>query len=140
MKKYFATVAGMAFVALIFSGNALAQENFTSRFRADVPFNFQAGTKELAAGEYTFAVDPMNDAVRIRQRSTELTMYFSGMPDDPVANGKPTLTFTKNGDAYQLMQIQGTNIGVELVPAPEVKYELGAVIPASQSAGTPETH
>jgi len=55
----------------------------------------------------------------VLQNSTGHVIFLSGMPADPVQNGKPLLIFKMIGDEYTLEELQGDSLGAEFVPAGE---------------------
>jgi hypothetical protein len=115
VKKYFAHLIAIGSLLVLLAGAALAQDELENRYRADIPFEFYAGSTSLPAGVYTFDVNP-DHVVTIERDSTSHAMFVTGMPADPVQNGKAVLTFQRVGDEYRLQEVQGEDFGVQLEP------------------------
>ena len=137
VKKHFAQLIAIGGLVILLSAAALAQSELGGyKLRAEIPFEFYAGSTTLPAGVYTFDLSPSH-VVTVEQDSTRNAMFLIGMPADPVNNGKPLLTFKLMGSGYHLRELQGDNLGVGLAPVkPVTAYKaISAVTNESTQAG-----
>ena len=110
---------------LLAAGSLYAQ--VSSPVKANIPFDFTAGSLDLPAGEYT--IGSMENPVTLLIRGEGMRASFLGSHGDQ-ANGLPLsskLVFHRYGDRYFLSQIwvQGEKRGSEL-PMTKVEKELRA--------------
>ena len=112
MKKSLCKVIALALFTMALGGAALAQD-YAHKVRADIPFNFYAGTKLMPAGSYTFATNLLNHSVEIGQGATRSDSFLQGAPSDGSKNGLAVLAFRTNGaGTYALQKVQGEDFGV----------------------------
>lgn len=113
VKKYFTQLIVLGGLVLLLTGFSQAQD-LQNRLRADVPFNFYAGSTSLPAGVYYFDIDPINHTAVVEQNSTGHAVFVTGMPADPSQNGEVLLTFRLVGGEYRLAELQGDSVGLGL--------------------------
>lgn len=82
MKERFRKLVALALFVLALSGAVLAQD-LSPKVRANIPFNFYAGTKMLPAGTYIVAVDRVSHHVAVFQKATGTGSFLlSSQVDD----------------------------------------------------------
>ncbi len=118
------TILMAGLLVLLATWPAAAQISPT--LKADIPFEFVAGTTTMAAGEYT--VEAGTNPAVVAIRSADLSAQAFALTHRLQANGTPEqakLVFRKHGDRYFLAQIwtAGTNLGREL-PVSKIEHEL----------------
>ncbi len=116
MTKYLIHLFILAGLVALLAGAAAAQDEMQPAARAEIPFEFHAGSANLPAGMYTFDVDPVDRAVTVEQDSTGRTFFMTGVPADPAQAGKATLTFKNMGGEYALEKLQADSVGVNFGP------------------------
>ena len=104
---------------LIVGGINVAQAQITERQKANIPFSFYVGNKELPAGEYIVEVkDPVMGLMKIAsvegKASAMFITYNTQLNKVP---GQGELMFDQYGDRYFLEKIfeQGDRNGNELI-------------------------
>jgi hypothetical protein len=118
MIKHFAHFIAVAGLVVLLAGPAIAQnDEIGPAARANIPFDFYAGTASFPAGTYTFDLDPVAHVVTIEPEAAGRATYLVGMPATPVQSGKALLTFEKVGDKYKLEELQSDVGGVEFSAA-----------------------
>jgi|SRR5579862_7507053 len=115
--KRFAAIA-LVVLAGAFTAAAQAQNH---EVRANVPFSFAVGTKQLPAGHYTFFTEP-NDTIVIRNTDYQITVLSRNEDVSSVANYHSKLVFDKFGDHYFLREISCPSIAIN-VEIPPSKLE-----------------
>jgi hypothetical protein len=111
VKNYFVHLIVFGGLVLLLAGATLAQTvEIEPAARANIPFEFYAGSTSLPAGAYTFDLDPVAHVVTVEQSSTGHALYLIGMPADLAETGKTLLMFEKQGDEYRLMELR-TDVG-----------------------------
>ena len=107
MKRYFNITIAMMILAGAFTASALAQTNRAQPMVANIPFDFNVGSKNLPAGKYTITVvNPASDrkALQIRSsdgRSTAITQTTGIIG---TASETTKLVFHRYGDHYFFAQ------------------------------------
>ena len=94
-----------AFIAVITLFGAAAANAQTSTIKADIPFDFIAGTAEFKAGEYTIqrgVSGTGNGVLRLVSRATGESSYLSAIPERAGRNGDSILKFNRYGDRHFL--------------------------------------
>ena len=112
MRNNLRRLVALALFAIALTGAATAQ-NYSHVVRADIPFNFYAGSKLLPAGTYTFAFNDQNYNVLISDARKNYDSFLLGSPHDGSNNGITFLTFESNGEGtYVLRKVQGEDFGL----------------------------
>ena len=112
MKKYISKFVALALFAVALTGAALAQ-NSAHELRANIPFNFYAGSQLLPAGEYTISVNIENHVAVIGQNATGSSSFLLGSSDDTSRDHRTVLIFKLGAeDVYALREVQGPDVGV----------------------------
>lgn len=112
MIQTFRRLVALTLFTLALSGAVFAQ-SFGYTVRANIPFNFYAGSKEMPAGDYTFAINRQNSVIAIYQRSTGNGALLLGSSQDGSKNGRTSLTFRANDEnVYVLQKLQGPDVGL----------------------------
>jgi len=107
MKRYLNTAIAMIILVGAFTASAYAQTAGTQLVVANIPFDFNVGSKNLPAGKYTITVvNPSSDrkVLQIRSsdgRSTAITQT-TGVIE--TASEKTKLVFHRYGDHYFFAQ------------------------------------
>jgi hypothetical protein len=122
VKKYCCQiiVVGSLILVLLMATCAAAQDQeFVPErsARLNIPFAFYAGPASLPAGEYPFEIDPVGHTVFVQQDATGQAIFLTGIPANPVQNGKPLLTFESARGEYKLKELQCDSVGLKFVPA-----------------------
>ncbi len=81
--------------------------------RADVPFNFAVGNKQLPAGHYIFLTQPSYTLV-IRNADYQLTILTRTEDAGDVKGYSNKLVFNKYGDHYFLREIRCPSIAMNV--------------------------
>lgn len=103
-------VALALFVASL-TGAAMAQ-SFSHVVRANVPFEFYAGSTLLPPGTYTFSLETQGGVLLIADERKGDGLFL-GSPDEGSSNGIPTLTFHINNEGtYVLQKVREWGYGV----------------------------
>ena len=113
MKEHFRKLVALALFALALSGAALAQD-FSPKVRANIPFDFYAGSKLLPAGTYIVAVDQVSHHVAVLQKASGgVGTFLLPSQIDDVYNGPSLLSFRSySKGTYVLEKIQGPDLGL----------------------------
>jgi hypothetical protein len=109
MKK-FAAIALVIFAGVCTAGSLQAQSH---EVRADVPFNFVVGNKQLPAGHYTFFTQPSYTLV-IRNTRYQLTILSRTDDAGSLKGYSNRLVFNKYGDHYFLREIRCPSIAMNV--------------------------
>jgi hypothetical protein len=130
MKKLF-LFSLLAAAALVMAASLSAQTN-DSPVKANIPFDFDAGSKHFSAGEYKVSAINPQGALAIVGRDSESALVNSrrAQSSSPSANTK--LIFHQYGGSYFLYQIwvEGESSGREL-PKSRLEKELASNVSAS---------
>jgi hypothetical protein len=119
MRSYFCKFLALALFAVALSGAAVAQD-ITYAVRANIPFDFYAGSKLMPAGEYTISVNKADHLVTIGQKATGNSSFLSGLLDDNVRNSHSVLVFQRDGDTYALRELKSPEASMSFnVEAPQ---------------------
>ena len=116
MKRLAAIVLGI--LGACTTGNVMAQSH---EVRADVPFTFAVGNKQLPAGHYTFSTEP-NDTIIIRDNQGQIAVLSNTYDTEALAGYSSRLIFNKYGDRYFLREIRCPSIALN-VELPASKSE-----------------
>ena len=109
MKRYFNTAIAMIILVGAFTASVYAQAAGTQPVVANIPFDFNVGSKNLPAGKYTITVvNPSSDrkVLQIRSsdgRSTAITQTTGIIG---TASEQTKLVFHRYGDRYFFAQAQ----------------------------------
>ena len=109
MKRYLNTAIATIIIACAFTVSAHAQTTNAQRVLANIPFDFNVGTKNLPAGKYTITVlNPSSDrkVLQIRSsdgRSTAITITTAVTG---TASEHAKVVFHQYGDKYFFAQAQ----------------------------------
>lgn len=130
MKKLWLFSLLGAFV-LVIAASLSAQTN-GSPVKANIPFDFDAGSKHFPAGEYTVsAINPLG-GLAIVGRDSESALVNSRRAQSSSPSASTKLIFHQYGGSYFLYQIwvEGENSGREL-PKTKLEKELASNATAS---------
>lgn len=114
--KRFSAIALIILAGACTAGSLQAQSH---EVRANIPFAFAVGNKELPAGSYKLFAEP-NDTIVIRNDNQEQISILSRTEEaSPTSRYTSTLVFDKYGDRYFLREIRCPSIAlnVELPPS-----------------------
>ena len=107
MKRYFNITIAMMILAGAFTASALAQTNRAQPVVANIPFDFNVGSKNLPAGKYTITVvNPASDRKVLQIRSSDGRSVAITQTTGVVitASEKTKLVFHRYGDQYFFAQ------------------------------------
>jgi hypothetical protein len=108
MKSKFAIVFAML-VVLPILGAVSAHAQLDDAVRADVPFDFYAGTQKMPAGLYYVTFDLDSDVVQLNDNNGH-SVLMRGFEADEVAFQQPKLIFDHLGDNYFLKQCESQDL------------------------------
>jgi hypothetical protein len=105
----------LGLAAFCTAGSLQAQSH---EVRANVPFDFVVGSKQLPAGSYQFYSEP-NDTIVIRNSSAKVEILSRVYDVDRTQANLSNLVFSKYGDRYFLSEIRCPSIAlnVEIPPS-----------------------
>lgn len=107
MKRYLNTAIAMIILVGAFTVSAHAQTAGTERVVANIPFDFNVGSKNLPAGKYTIrVVNPASDRKALQIRSSDGRSTAIILTTGVVVNAseKTKLVFHRYGDQYFFAQ------------------------------------
>jgi hypothetical protein len=108
--KRFAAIALVVLAGACTAGSLQAQSH---EVRADVPFNFAVGNKQLPAGHYTF-LTMSNYMLVVRNADHQFIILSNTADADSVKGYSSRLVFRKYGDHYFLREILCPSIAMNL--------------------------
>ena len=111
----------MALVVLAGAFTAASLQAQNHEVRADVPFSFAVGSKQLPAGHYTFLTGPRYTTVIPNTDNEVLTLSKTEEAFHAVGRLN-ILVFNKYGDDYFLREIRSPSIAMN-VEIPQSKLE-----------------
>jgi hypothetical protein len=113
--KRIAVIALIVLAGFCTAGSLQAQSH---EVRANVPFDFTVGNKQLPAGSYKFFSTP-NDMIWIQNGDQQIAVLSRTEDAYISSNYVSDLVFNKYGDRYFLKEIDCTSIGldVDIVPS-----------------------
>ena len=114
-------LAATALLILAAACSAPSLQAQSHEVRADVPFSFAVGSKQLPAGHYTFLTGP-SDTIVTRNTDNELVILTRKETAFPAAGYLNVLVFNKYGDRYFLREIRCPSIAMN-VEIPQSKME-----------------
>jgi hypothetical protein len=102
-KKIFALIVALSFVVSLMAPTFAYA--FTVRIRAEIPFDFQVGSKRLPKGEYV--IESVNDAgtLTIRNAKKGKAVTFMTVRGKMMDKPKSRLVFHRYGDQYFLARV-----------------------------------
>lgn len=114
--KRFPAIALIVLAGACTAGSSLLAQSH--EVRANVPFDFAVGNKQMPAGSYKFFAQP-NDTIVIANDKQEITVLSRTEEAGDSRVYSSTLVFDKFGDQYFLREIRCPSIGtnVELPPS-----------------------
>jgi len=138
MKRYFNITIAMMILTGAFTASALAQTNRAQPVVANIPFDFNVGSKTLLAGKYTITVvNPASDrkALQIRSsdgRSTAITLTNGFVV---TASEQTKLVFHRYGDQYFFAQAKmaGETTGLAALKSKMERAQEHAIAKAGKS-------
>ena len=93
--------------------------------RANIPFDFAVGSKQLPAGHYRFYTES-NDTLVIQGDAPGASALSRVYGADDSGRGSSRLIFDRFGDRYFLREIQATSIAINAeIPASKLEKQLG---------------
>jgi hypothetical protein len=130
-------VVALALVSAVASAHA--QSNTTAV--ADIPFEFVAGGKSLAAGHYTLSAATAGGQVVSIRGAEQMVMTLTNGITNRAPQDKGRLVFRRYGNKYFLAEIwkPGESSGRELMKSKEEKAtqrELASIRAKTKSGGT----
>ena len=130
MKKLFLFSLLAAFV-LVIAASLSAQSNGCP-VRANIPFDFDAGSTHFSAGEYDVSAIDSQGALAIVGRDSESALVNSRRAQSSSPSARTKLIFHQYGGSYFLYQIwlEGESSGREL-PKTKLEKELASNATAS---------
>jgi hypothetical protein len=138
MKRYLNTAIAMIVLAGAFTASAYAQAAGPQPVVANIPFDFNVGSKTLPAGKYTITVvNPSSDrkVLQIRSsdgRSTAITQTTEVIG---TASEKTKLVFHRYGDHYFFAQAKmaGDTMGLAALKSKAERAQSQAIAKAGKS-------
>ena len=119
--KRFAAIALAVLAGAFTAGTLQAQSH---EVRANVPFGFAVGSKQLPPGNYTFVSEP-NDTVVIRNTEYQVVILSRTEDTGHISGYASQLTFNKYGDHYFLRGISCPAIAVNVeLPASKLEKQV----------------
>lgn len=100
----------VALGVLLSISSAFAQVDRSEK--ADIPFDFYAGSQHMPAGTYNIGIDAENDIIAISDNSGKHTVLLVGSPNDAANNNDSELVFDHSGDSYSLRQVDSDAINL----------------------------
>ena len=114
-------------IALVFLASAFTAGTLQAQsheVRADVPFDFAVGSKQLPAGHYTF-ISEANDTVVIRNTDYKVTILSKTEDLSNLKSYASHLVFNRYGDHYFLREIRCPSIAVNVeIPASKLEKQV----------------
>jgi hypothetical protein len=121
MRNYFCRFLALALFAVALSGAVLAQ-GITYAVRANIPFDFYAGSKLMPAGEYTISINKADQLITIGEKATGNSSFLSGLLDDNTRQSRSVLVFQRAGDTYALRELKSPEANMSFhVEAPQLR-------------------
>jgi hypothetical protein len=114
--KYREVVLGLILALSALPGHA--QDG--AKIKANIPFNFVVGSKELKAGDYVIESSLEDNVLRFRSEDGGVQQIAFTVPVETKRTGNhERLLFHHEGDQYVLSQVwlSGDENGQELIPA-----------------------
>jgi hypothetical protein len=104
MKKHILSV--VIALSLLATLTVIGLANYTSRIRADIPFDFMVGTKQLPAGQYAIWSGTTSSTLTIRSEDAKHAAMFL-VQGGQIAKGElqAKLDFHRYGNQYFLAQV-----------------------------------
>lgn len=122
MKGIARNLVVMAVFAMALTGISLAQDA-TYRVTANIPFDFYAGSRQLPAGVYHFAVDYETHSVTLRNKNTGISYALLARPCSGEGLSDALVEFDVVGDTHVLADLKTASTGVSF---PEQKSLLAS--------------
>ena len=111
-------IIGLAALVLTIAGAVSAQAQSSTRYRADIPFDFSANGAEMKTGNYT--VGPLSSIssegpLVIQSRDGKATRILAGsLHGQATRNGEAKLIFVKTGNSYALSEVLTPDYGAKM--------------------------
>lgn len=132
MKKNYRKLVAPAVFVLALSAAVLAQD-FRPKVRADIPFNFYAGSRLLPAGTYIVSVSSASNSVAIYEKAANFGTLLLASHIDGSRDGRVFLVFRTNGEGtYALEKVEGPGLGLGF-SADKVKSHLALNSPGNET-------
>lgn len=109
MKRHLSLAIAIMMLVAVLATGAQAQRASSQLLRANIPFAFNAGSKELPAGEYTITVlNPSSDQKVLQIRSTDgrVSAIVSTLASKTKSTERSRVVFHRYGDTYFFAQAQ----------------------------------
>ena len=117
-------IGAIALVLLASAFTAGTLQAQSHEVRANVPFDFAVGSKQLPAGHYTFIAEP-NDMVVIDNTDYKITILSRTEETGNAATYVSHLVFNKYGDHYFLREIRCPSIATNVeIPASKLEKQV----------------
>ncbi len=100
------TLSALAFALCLLTLLSAPASAFTLRIRAEIPFDFQVGSKKMPKGEYI--IESLNDAggvLLIRHAKKGKAVNFTVVRGKMMEKPKSRLVFHRYGDQYFLARV-----------------------------------
>ncbi len=117
--KRIAVIALIILAGFCTAGSLQAQSH---EVRANVPFDFNVGSKHLPAGNYTFVTEYLDNLVEIQNRDQKIAVLSMTEDASTPAGNVSQLVFHRYGDQYFLREIQCPSVALN-VEIPRSKQE-----------------
>ncbi len=115
MKKIIQIVSFLSLVFVIAGGDVYAQR--TTKIDASIPYDFEIGGQQFAAGKYVLRVRRSTTGASIAElRDSKHRVVYEGflLDSGDTGNGKANLVFDRSGSVARLMQIRTGDKGFSI--------------------------
>jgi len=121
--KRFSAIALIALAGACTTGSSLLAQSH--EVRANVPFDFVVGSKQMPAGNYKFFAEP-NDTIVIANDKQQITVLSRTEEASDTRVYSSRLEFDKFGDHYFLREIRCPSIGTNVeLPVSKLEKQIG---------------
>jgi len=101
--KFIALFAVLVFASVGIVGLAHAQDDETEK--ANIPFDFYAGTQKMPAGSYRIGINHETDVISFTDESGKHRMFLMGTAAEE-GDGRSLLVFEHSENAYTLEELK----------------------------------
>jgi hypothetical protein len=111
MRKSVRSFVVLVVFAMALAGLSLAQDE-TYSLRANIPFDFYAGSQLLPAGVYLIDVSYATHVAALRNQDTGRTYSVVAVPANGEGSGNAVVEFDVAGDKHMLADLKTASTGV----------------------------